>query len=150
MSIYRVPVVTCRLTRERALLVSESPIIGGAADAARILHAYLEGADRETFVVLLLNTRHRVVGINTVTVGGLALASVHAREVFKPAIVNDPPAAAIILGHNHPSGDLTPSRHDELLTERLRAAGELLDIKVLDHIIVTPTGDYAKVEPEGR
>lgn len=148
MSTYRIPVVACRLARERTLTVEEAPYIRAAADAARLFHDYLADADREQFVVLLLNTRHRVVGVHTVSVGGLNSVPVHPREVFKPALINDPPAAAILLGHNHPSGDPTPSRDDALITEQLLAAGRLLDIQVLDHVITTPAGRWVSLREQ--
>lgn len=102
--------------------------------AADMLQRYLHGIDREHFVVLLLDTKHHVIGIHTVSIGNLNSSLVHPREVFKAAILGN--AAAIILGHNHPSGDPTPSFEDKELTKRLKAAGELLGIPVLDHIVI--------------
>lgn len=97
----------------------------------------MQGLDRENFVVLLLDTKNKVIGINTVSIGTLNSSLVHPREVFKPAILAS--AAALILAHNHPSGDPKPSREDIEVTKRLIEAGGLLGIQVLDHIIV---GDY--------
>ncbi len=85
-------------------------------------------------MVLLLDRKNRVIGINTVSVGSLSSAVVHPREVFKPAILSN--AAALIFGHNHPSGDPAPSPEDRVLTKRLVEGGKLLGIQVLDHIIV--------------
>lgn len=130
---YRIPVCRVMLVRERTL-AAEVKTIRGAADAASVLRGYLTGVDREHFVVLCLNTRHRVTAINTVSIGGLSGAPVHPREVFKPAILAN--SAAIILGHNHPSGDPEPSYDDRRITEQLVAAGRILGIEVLDHIIV--------------
>lgn len=108
--------------------------VSQSSDAATILQAYLAGADREFFVLLLLDGKHRVNALNVVAIGSLTAALVHPREVFKPAILAN--AAAVILGHNHPSGDIEPSREDRELTERLVKAGRLLGITVLDHVIV--------------
>ncbi|HXF83400.1 MAG TPA: JAB domain-containing protein, partial [bacterium] len=78
--------------------------------------------------------RHEILDVVDVAVGGLASAPVHPREVFKDAIRRS--AAAVILVHNHPSGDPEPSRDDLLITEQLRAAGRLVGIEVLDHLII--------------
>jgi DNA repair protein RadC len=91
--------------------------------------------DREHFVVLYLNARNVVVHQETVSVGSLNANIVHPREVFRPAIMKG--AAALILAHNHPSGDVSPSREDLNLTARLVEAGRLIGIEVLDHLIVS-------------
>jgi len=92
--------------------------------------------DKESFVVLLLTTRKRVRGHQLVATGILDQVVVHAREVFRPAIVGA--AHAIVLLHNHPGGDPSPSDADIKVTRDLIRAGQLLKIEVLDHIIVTP------------
>ena len=91
----------------------------------------------ERFIVVFLDARHRVTGSQIVSIGSLNASIVHPREVFRVAILHG--AAAIILGHNHPSGDPTPSSDDMELTRRLVKSGELLGIKVLDHIIIGDT-----------
>ena len=96
--------------------------------------------DREAFVVLLLDVKHRVIAEEVVTIGILDGALIHPREVFKAAIVAN--VAAIIVAHNHPSGDLKPSGQDSEVTKRLRKAGEILGIPVVDHVIVGPTGGH--------
>ena len=90
--------------------------------------------ERECFVVVLLNTRHVPLGVHVASIGTLGSAPVHPREVFRPAVVAG--AAAIIVVHNHPSGDASPSAEDRVVTERLRKVGELLGIEVLDHLVV--------------
>ncbi len=92
---------------------------------------------REHFVILLINTRNEVFGFETISIGGIDSTITHPREVFIPAIVHS--SAKIILVHNHPSGDPEPSPEDVEVTRRLRAAGELLGIPVIDHIIVGRT-----------
>ncbi|WP_182870650.1 JAB domain-containing protein [Stieleria mannarensis] len=89
--------------------------------------------DQEQFVVACLDTKHRVQCVVRVTVGTLDASLVHPREVFKPAIIEG--SSAVILSHNHPSGNTTPSREDVEVTDRLTDAGKLLGITVLDHII---------------
>ena len=89
--------------------------------------------DQEHFVVACLDTKHRVQCVVVVTIGTLDASLVHPREVFKPAVIEG--SSAVVLSHNHPSGNVTPSREDQLVTDRLTEAGELLGISVLDHII---------------
>lgn len=108
-------------------------VVRSAADVAAICGS-MRHLDREHFRAILLNTRHEILDIIDVSVGGLASAPVHPREVFKGAIRRS--AAAVILVHNHPSGDPEPSRDDVAITEQLRAAGRLVGIEVLDHLII--------------
>ena len=82
--------------------------IRSAVDASMLLHTYLEDVDREHFVVLLLDQKNKIIGINTVSIGSLTASVVHSREVFKATILSN--AATIICGHNHPSGAPQPSR----------------------------------------
>ena len=89
---------------------------------------------KEAFVVLVLNTRRRIIGHNLITLGSLDTCFVHAREVFRPVIVAAGHAA--ILMHSHPSGDPTPSEADIRVTRDLIRAGQLLKIEILDHVIV--------------
>lgn len=113
-------------------------VIKTSSDAAALLRSYLARADREYFVVILLDAKHRVNALNVVAIGSLTIALVHPREVFKPALSAN--AACVILGHNHPSGDPSPSPEDIELTRRLVKAGELLGVKVLDHVVVGDEG----------
>lgn len=134
---YHAAIYSIKLVREHSLpyaLSHAGKRLGSAEDAARILADYLVDADREHFVVLLLNQKHQLIGINTVHVGSLTGSIVSMREVFKPAIAGN--AAKIICAHNHPSGNANPSNEDKFLTTRLVEAGKLLDIPVVDHIIV--------------
>ena len=89
--------------------------------------------DQERFVVACLDTKHRVQSVVVVTIGTLDASLVHPREVFKPAFIEG--SSAVILSHNHPSGDVAPSQEDRAVTDRLTQAGELLGITVLDHIV---------------
>lgn len=130
---YRIPIYKILLVKDSNQAATSKNITGPGV-AHEILANYLAGQDRENFVVLLLDTKNRVIGINTVSVGTLNSTIVHPREVFKPAILAN--ANAIILGHNHPSGDTTPSQADIDITKNLVEAGKILNIEVLDHIIV--------------
>lgn len=131
---YRIPVYRVALVRDSQMKVEERPVIRTGSDAYAILKDWFLDRDREEFVVLMLNAKNRVIGINSVSVGSLTASLVHPREVFKPLILHN--AAAVILAHNHPSGDPTPSAEDKAITVRLRNVGDILDIKVLDHIVV--------------
>lgn len=108
--------------------------ISDASEAARLLRPILGNLDREHFIVIGLDSKNRVIGMNTVSIGSLTLAIVHPREVYKPLILMN--AAAYICAHNHPSGHSTPSNEDHTLTARLKETGELLGIKMLDHIVI--------------
>jgi len=134
-----IPIYRVTLVREGHLPTAQQQV-RNSADVARLLWEYLEGVDREHFVVFLLNQKNRVIGINTVSVGSLTASVVHPREVFKAAILAN--AATLICGHNHPSGDTIPSQEDRLITTRLVSAGKLLGIKVVDHIIIGSAGQY--------
>ena len=111
-------------------------------DAKKFASEHLTGyfsdkRDAEEFLVVNLDTQHRPIRIVRVTRGTLNASLVHPREVFRAAIVDA--AAAIILAHNHPSGDPTPSQEDIATTSRLKQAGDIVGIRVLDHIVV---GEY--------
>jgi DNA repair protein RadC len=110
------------------------PVVRSAADAAALVAPRLSHRDQEHFCVVLLNSRHEVIGLVETSRGGLNAASVDAREVFREAVRRS--AHAVILAHNHPSGNPEPSPEDARLTSALRQAGALLGISVLDHVVV--------------
>lgn len=98
----------------------------------------IRGSNREHFVAFYLNSRHQILRREVVSIGSLNASIVHPREVFRPAIVLC--AAALVLAHNHPSGDTTPSEEDLAITRRLKEAGKLLGIELVDHVIVGESG----------
>ncbi|OPY75035.1 MAG: hypothetical protein A4E65_03636 [Syntrophorhabdus sp. PtaU1.Bin153] len=104
-------------------------------DVAKVVRAGLRDKAKEHFKLVLLNTRNRVIGISTISIGTLNASLVHPREVFKEAVVRS--ASSVILVHNHPSNDLEPSEEDIRITRRMVEAGKIMGIEVLDHIIVT-------------
>jgi DNA repair protein RadC len=106
----------------------------GAADVFAAFAQFGAAADRESFFVVMLNSKHQVIGIEEGARGTLTATLVGAREVFKATIICS--AAAIIVLHNHPSGDPSPSPEDFEITRRLREGAELLGIKMLDHVII--------------
>ncbi len=105
--------------------------------AAEILVPALLGADRERCVAALVDTKHRLLRTATVSIGSLDHTFMAPREVFRDALLAN--AAALVLAHNHPSGDPEPSRDDEQVTRRLVRAGELIGVEVLDHLVVGGT-----------
>ncbi|HKL85499.1 MAG TPA: DNA repair protein RadC [Treponemataceae bacterium] len=113
--------------------------ISSAADVFPLIQHY---ADRkqEQFLCVSLNGAHEVLGIRVVSIGILNKTIVHPREVFGDPITDR--AAAIIVCHNHPSGQLEPSEEDKNITRRLSNAGEILGISLLDHLIISPRGGY--------
>lgn len=117
------------------------------AAVARFLHQLLEGYDREVFGALFLDGRNRAVGHTLAYVGGLSRTVIEPRGVFTPALLAN--ANAVILFHNHPSGDPTPSKDDRRVTRRLAEAGDLLRVKVLDHVIVGEPPGYCSLRTEG-
>ncbi len=112
--------------------------IRGPDDVYRHFFPGLRFVAHERFLVLLLNGRHRVLGQQVVSQGTLTASLVHPREVFRVALREA--AAALVLVHNHPSGDPTPSHEDRVVTTRLARAGEILGVRVLDHVIVAESG----------
>ena len=110
------------------------PTIKTASDA--VVHLQnIRNNKKEHLVALYLNARQQLIHQETISVGTLDTNIVHPREVFYPAVQN--PVSGVIVAHNHPSGDLNPSSEDRDITDRLRQAGEILGIDLIDHIIVT-------------
>ena len=112
--------------------------LSGPEDVAELMTPEMAPLDREHFRAILLNTKNRILGIRTISIGSLNSSVVHAREVFKAAVSES--AQAIVLVHNHPSGIPEPSAEDVIVTDRLVEAGRILGIEVLDHVIVARDG----------
>jgi DNA repair protein RadC len=151
-SAHRTTSFSSRVATVRVALVRETPPldpepIRGAADVFRIIGPVAQTWDREHFVSVLLDGKGRVIDIDEISVGSLTASIVHPRELFKSAILAS--AAAVTLVHNHPSGDPTPSDEDRALTARLRAAGDLLGIRVLDHVVIGRDSYYSMVDCGG-
>lgn len=128
-------IAAVELGRRLSEKVSEKRyVIHGPEDAAVYVMPRFRYETKEHFAVMLLNTKNHVLSVHVVSIGSLSASIVHPREVFREAIQNA--AASVILLHNHPSGDPSPSREDILVTERLVKAGKIMDIPVLDHIII--------------
>ena len=115
-------------------------------DVADFLMPRLRYAAKEQFVVILLNNKNKVIGTEVVSEGSLSSSIVHPREVFVPAILHH--AAAIMVAHNHPSGDPKPSIEDEEVTRQLLRSGKVLGIPMIDHVIIGDGNYYSFLENE--
>jgi DNA repair protein RadC len=132
----KIPVYEIRLVQARRPLRLAEATLPDAERAGRTMHAMLGLTDREHFAALFVNGMNHVTGAHVVAIGGQhGIGTIEPRTVFRAAIAAC--ASGIILGHNHPSGDPTPSPEDIATTAKLMAAGKLLGIPVVDHIIVT-------------
>ncbi|MFH2104285.1 MAG: DNA repair protein RadC [Chloroflexota bacterium] len=125
----------------------ERPAIHSPADAAALLRYEMSGLEQEHLRVILLDTRNRVLGVVEVYKGSVNSSQVHVGELFKPAIRRGAPA--IIVVHNHPSGDPTPSPDDVAVTRAIVQAGKLLDIDVLDHLIIGQVEKWVSLKERG-
>ena len=123
------------------------PSVGGPGSAADILRTRLEHEPVEVCIVLLVNTKHRLLGVHELGRGTLDRCVVHPRDVFKAAILAN--AAGVIVGHNHPSGDTEPSPDDVALCGRLRHAADIIGIDLLDFVIIGD-GRYYSFKEMGR
>jgi DNA repair protein RadC len=117
-----------------AIRVRKGTVMASPNAARDYLTMRLAPRDHEVFTILFLDSRHRLIDCLEMFRGTIDGASVHPREVVKEVLARN--AAAVILSHNHPSGVAEPSQADELITQRLREALELIDVRVLDHLIV--------------
>jgi len=124
----------------------EQPLIQSALDAYEQLYAELGGRGREMLYALYLNRRKALVGARLLTAGNEAHTIVDPRQVFRPAVRSG--ACAVIVAHNHPSGDPSPSAQDLAVTRRLAEAGALLGIELLDHLIIG-AGTYTSLAEQG-
>ena len=131
-------VMRCRVYLVRDGNTGEEIPLNNADQIHALVRDELETSDREIMLSVLLTTKNHLIGVETVAIGSLNMTCLVPREVFKAAILAN--AAAIVLCHNHPSGDLTPSKEDIHMTEEMMKAGKLLGIRVLDHIIVSNQG----------
>jgi DNA repair protein RadC len=141
-----VPLFTTRLVRERTFDFATRDQLRSPADAAAVLGEYFRDRDREEFVVAFLDTANTVTGLHVASVGGLASAIVEPRQVFKAALLAN--AAAVLLAHNHPSGNPEPSPEDVAVTRQLVGAGRVMGVPVRDHLILTGDG-YTSLAERG-
>ncbi|VBB08581.1 Hypothetical protein LUCI_3859 [Lucifera butyrica] len=130
------------IVKEEKKRYSLEPFIQSPNEAAHAFQAIfeLENAAEEIFCALFLNTKNKIIGAAEISHGTLNASLAHPRELFKKALFHN--AAAVIIGHNHPSGDPEPSREDIELLTKLKEAGEILGIRILDQIIIGDNGGF--------
>jgi DNA repair protein RadC len=141
------PVLGIKLVRLDTITYRGNEKMKSPRAIADLLSYLYKGADREIFTAVLLSTKNDVIGVSIVSVGNLSSALVHPREVLKPAILAN--AASIIIAHNHPSGDMTPSAEDVEITRRLSEACNTMGIELLDHVILGDTGFFRSLKEGG-
>ena len=132
------------VVREACVPYARRQKVACGVDAASLIVSLIGNAIREHFIAVYLDGRHRIIGSHVVSVGTANMSGIHPREVFLPAVHLS--ATAIILAHNHPSGDPAPSVDDMRTTDRLKEAGKMLGIEVLDHIILGDDEFFAHAE----
>ncbi len=140
----QVPLYTTRLVKEEVIRFSSRYSVKCPSDLVSVLQEYYGDKDREEFLLCLLDTAHTLISMSQISVGGLSSSIVEPRQIFKVAILAN--AAAIILVHNHPSGNPEPSREDILISKQLSEAGKTMGIPVRDHLIITDTGHTSLAE----
>jgi len=131
---YAIPRYSISLVKEATSQFLGQSRYHSSEDVYRYFKDLLTGQDREHFYAFCLDTKKAPIGLNHVAMGTLSTVLVHPREVFKCAILLN--AACIIITHNHPSGDPTPSPEDRVLTTRIADAGQLLGIPLIDHVVI--------------
>lgn len=136
---------------DRLLVVAEPPAdrptVSEPRDAYRVLAPHLLGHAEERLVCVALDRRHRVIAVETLTTGNDCFAIVCPRQIYRWALMQGRSgASAIVIGHNHPSGNPTPSAQDREVTRRVRRAGEALGIPLLDHIVVAGVDQFERVD----
>lgn len=130
--------IMCRVYLVRENPDSEIISVSDSSAAYELVKEELVNSDRERFLSIMLTVKNHLIGVETVSIGSITASTISARDVFKSAILSN--AVSVILCHNHPSGVLIPSDNDIELTKHLIEAGELLGIKVLDHLIISDQG----------
>lgn len=139
----RINIVSIKMVREGSILYNIRKI-SSPADAVNLGRHFLEDSDREQLIACCMDIKNQPTSISVVSVGSLNSSIVHPREVFKIAILSN--AASIIIFHNHPSGDVTPSSEDINITHRLKEVGKLIGIDLIDHIIIGSEGSYCSLK----
>lgn len=139
----RLNVVKLQMVKESTFPYEVNQIFN-PSNAVKLIKDFIGPSDREHAVLIGLDVRNKVCFIHTLSIGTISASYLHPREIFKTALLGN--AASIILGHNHPSGNITPSTEDIEVTRRVRDAGEMMGIELLDHLIVGDDNHYSMKE----
>ena len=140
----KIDLITLKIVKDKEIIYVPDERIGYVADVFKLAKSLIADADREHFLVFSLGRKNEINGIQICSIGTLSEAVVHPREIFKYSILKN--ADKIIVVHNHPSGDLHPSSHDIETTRRLSNAGNIIGIKLLDHLIINDKDFYSFAE----
>lgn len=143
----RIDIVSIKLCRESSFLY-EPRRLSNPKEVAKLCRKFLDDLDREQLIVISVNTKCEPTNINIVSIGTVNASMCVLREIFKPAVLSN--ATNIIISHNHPSGDTTPSKEDVMTTERIAKAGDIMGISLLDHIIIGSDEDYYSFGEEDK
>ncbi|WP_010233423.1 JAB domain-containing protein [Clostridium arbusti] len=141
-----IQIVSIKMVKEKELHYQYEDI-SRPRESVDLIKNIIGDMDREALVVITLDVKNHPTSINICSTGSLNSSIVHPREVFKTAILGN--AASILIGHNHPSGNPTPSNEDINITKRLKEAGKILGIEVLDHIIIGSFDNYISFKEKG-
>lgn len=141
-----IPIVSIRMVKDSSIPYGDNKI-SSPKEVKDLILQYLGYADREHMIAICLDVKRKVNAIHTISIGSLNSSIVHPREVFKIALLAN--ASTIILAHNHPSGDPTPSREDVEITKKLCEAGIILGVEVEDHVIVGSDTQYVSMREKG-
>ena len=133
VSAKRVDIVSLKVIKERSILYKDRQV-RSPQDSYEIIRTFLEDSDREMFIAMSLDVKNQPTNIQICHIGSLNASIVHPREVLKMSILSN--SASLIVFHNHPSGKVEPSPEDHEVTKRLKAAGEIMGIELIDHLII--------------
>lgn len=136
----RIDIVRCKMVKESSVKY-EKRVITSPFYGYIIVKDFLEDLDREQVMMLCLNSKNEPTNLSVISMGTVNSSLIHPREVFKIAILSN--ASKIMLAHNHPSGNPSPSHEDELMTKRIKDCGDMMGIQLLDHIIVGDNTYYS-------
>lgn len=139
----RINIVSIKLVKDSSIIYKPR-CIDNPKSANELIKPFLAESDREKFIVICLDLKNQPTSINTISIGTVSSAIIHPREVFKVAILSN--SSAIIASHNHPSGNPQPSQEDIQITKRLKEAGDILGIALLDHIIIGDNDKYVSLK----
>lgn len=134
-----ISITTIKQVIDKTIKVKVNKIVS-PRDVSLLAHSLIGDSDREYFLVIHVSTKNRVNSVDIAHIGSLNTCTIHPREILKGAILSN--SAAIVLAHNHPSLDLTPSHEDIQFTKRMQDASQIMGIDLLDHLIVNQNQDY--------
>jgi DNA repair protein RadC len=143
---FRIPGLKVSVIRDGSIQ-SDAETLEEPSRVADLARRIIGDDEREHFLAFFVDARNRVKGYSVISIGTLSASLVHPRETYRPAIING--AAGVIVVHNHPSGDCSPSDDDRETTRRLKRAGEVVGVPLLDHVIIAAPSGYVSFRERG-